>query len=206
MNKKKIIPLYAEHIKFLIERCCWKVTKVHQHYTFSQSMFKKEFVIGNQNARQNGKTTMENNFYKLMNNFNFGYDCKNNFDNRFMTSGFDEIEEMSFIRKYQNVFDKDVSDLFSSDHLKEVINEDFNKRVIEITSDDPYRDTKVNSLEIQRKKELDASKPLEKKRVRNHKSCVFKSVGDQVKDFEKCSNTKLVYEFHPSRTASIKAI
>ena len=51
LGKRFFIPLYAEHIKFLIERCCWKVTKVHRHFTFKQELFKKEFVIGNQITR-----------------------------------------------------------------------------------------------------------------------------------------------------------
>ena len=35
----------------------------------------------NQVSRQNAKTNMEKDFYKLMNNLNFGYDCRNNADN-----------------------------------------------------------------------------------------------------------------------------
>ena len=81
MDKMFLIRLHAEHLKFLIERCCWKVTKIHQHFTFPQEMFKKEFVISNQVAKQNAKTPVEKNFYKLINNANFGYDCHNNFDN-----------------------------------------------------------------------------------------------------------------------------
>ena len=81
MDKKFSVPLYAEHLKFLMERCCWKVTKIHQYFTFRQEMFKKDFVVSNQVARQNAKTPMEKNFYKLMNNANFGYDCRNNFEN-----------------------------------------------------------------------------------------------------------------------------
>ena len=53
MGKKYLIPLYAEHIKFLLERCCWKVTKVHKHYSFKQATFKKDLVINNQVTRQN---------------------------------------------------------------------------------------------------------------------------------------------------------
>ena len=64
-------------------RCGWKVSKVRAHYTFEQSKFKKEFVIMNQVSRQNAKTDVEKDFYKLMSNSNFGYDCQNNADNCF---------------------------------------------------------------------------------------------------------------------------
>ena len=94
MDKKFSVPLYAEHVKFLMERGCWNVTKTHQHFTFPQEMFKKDFVVSNQVARQNAKMPMEKNFYKLMNNANFGYDCSNNFDNRYFIPVVGEIEEM----------------------------------------------------------------------------------------------------------------
>ena len=73
--KKKIIPLYAEHIHFLVTRTGWLVTKIYAHYTFEQSLFKKEFVTMNQFARQKAETSVEKSFYRLMNNANFGKDC-----------------------------------------------------------------------------------------------------------------------------------
>ena len=46
---KKFIPLYLEDLKFLITRCCWRVTKIYLHYTFEPVRFKREFVLMNQN-------------------------------------------------------------------------------------------------------------------------------------------------------------
>ena len=75
MDKKLDLPLYAEHLHFLLSRCGWRVSNVRAHYTFEQSEFKKEFVITNQVSRQNARADVEKDFYKLMNNSNFGYDC-----------------------------------------------------------------------------------------------------------------------------------
>ena len=47
LEEKKFIPLYAEHIHFVVKRACWLVTKIHQHFTFAQSKYKKDFVIMN---------------------------------------------------------------------------------------------------------------------------------------------------------------
>lgn len=61
-------------------RCGWKVTKLYSHFTFKQSRFKKDFISMNQKSQQKVKT-IEKDFYKLLNNANFGYDCRNNLDN-----------------------------------------------------------------------------------------------------------------------------
>ena len=92
---EKCIPLYAEHLHFLIKRAGWlvthiyehftfeqfRVTHIYEHFTFEQSKFKKSFVVMNQKARQKAISSFERGFYKLLNNSNFGIDCRNNIDN-----------------------------------------------------------------------------------------------------------------------------
>ena len=68
--EKKCFPLYLEHLALLIKRLGWVVTKIHQHLTFEQKRFKKNFIIRNQNARQKAKNNVEKDFYKLLNNSN----------------------------------------------------------------------------------------------------------------------------------------
>ena len=55
--------------------------KIYTHYTFEQVRFKRDFVLMSQNPRQNGKNGIEKEFFKLMNNANFGNDCRNNTNN-----------------------------------------------------------------------------------------------------------------------------
>ena len=81
MDKKFVIPLYVEYLHLLISRCGWRVWVVRSHYAFECRKFENEFVIINQVSRQNAKTDVERDFYKLMNNSNFRYDCRNNVDN-----------------------------------------------------------------------------------------------------------------------------
>lgn len=45
-----------------------------------------------------------------MNNSSFGYDCRSNADNCFLAPVFDEIEELSHVKRYQNVLDLDISE------------------------------------------------------------------------------------------------
>ena len=86
MKEKNIIPLYAEHLHFLVTGVGWLVTKIYN-----------EFVTMNQNARQKTKTPIKRDFYKLMNNANFGIDSRNNIDNCKFELIYGQIDDISFI-------------------------------------------------------------------------------------------------------------
>ena len=54
-----------------------------------------------QKSRQIAQTNVEKDFYKLLNNSNFGIDCRSNIDNRTLEPVYDEISEIAFIKKYE---------------------------------------------------------------------------------------------------------
>ena len=56
----------------------------------------------NQKSQQQAKTNIEKDFYKLMNNSNFGYNCRNNLDNCKFVPIFDEIKEVTYLTRYFN--------------------------------------------------------------------------------------------------------
>ena len=84
----------------------------------------------NQKSRQESTNSIEKIFYKLMNNSNFGYDCRNNIDNCKFVPIFDEYNEITFVSRYHNVFDQKVSQFVTSDSLKRQIEEKFNAKLI----------------------------------------------------------------------------
>ena len=86
MKEKNIIPLSAEHLYFLVTSVGWLVTNIYN-----------EFVTMNQNARQKAKTPIKRDFYKLMNNANFGIGCRNNIDNCKFEPIYGKIDDISFI-------------------------------------------------------------------------------------------------------------
>ena len=86
MDKKFNIPLYVEHLHFLLSKCSWRVRNVLAYYTFEQSKLKNDFVIMNQVSCQNATTDVKRDFFKLMKNSNFGFDCRYNADNFFFSA------------------------------------------------------------------------------------------------------------------------
>ena len=104
----------------------------------------------NQVSRQNAKTNVEREFYKLLNNWNFGYDGRSNADNCFFNPIYNEIEELSYAKKYQNVFDQSISDFVSSEILKCQIVEEYLNQLAALDPQDEYFDVRKNSLLIQK--------------------------------------------------------
>lgn len=51
----------------------------------------------------------EKEFFKLLNNSNFDYDCRNNLINCGFKHIFDEIDKLSDIKKYNSILDRSLS-------------------------------------------------------------------------------------------------
>ena len=104
LKEKIYVSLYAKDLYFLTIRVEWKVTKIYEHYAFKQDTFKKDFVVMNQNTRKTAKLKVEKDFYKLLNNSNFGNDCRNNIGNCTLELIYDGSEELAYIKKIYRCF------------------------------------------------------------------------------------------------------
>ena len=135
---------------------------MYSHFTFEQDTFKKEFVLMNQRSRQNAKNDIEKNFYKLMNNANFGFDCRNNADNLKFDPLIDEINEITYIKRYHNLFDPKVQKFVSSKILEDHIEKEYNDNLFKIKDNDPYKDLRTTQLENQKLMDLDAVECLKR--------------------------------------------
>ena len=111
---EKIQPVYLEQLCFAINRAGWSVTKIYSQYTFKQECFKKS-------SRQNAKNSIEKDSYKLMYNSNFGYDCHNNLDNCQLGPIIDELQEITYLKRYYNYFDSQISSFLSSELIRQEI-------------------------------------------------------------------------------------
>ena len=125
--------MYLEDLVFCIKR-----TKIHSLITFEQARFKQKFILMNQKSRQQSKNSVENNFYKLMNNSNFSYECRSNLDNCKFVPIFDEYKEITFINRYHDIFDSKVSQFVTTDLLKADIEEKYNDRLSKLDKEDRF--------------------------------------------------------------------
>ena len=123
---KNFLPMHLEDLFFCIKGAGWKVTKIHSHLTFEQERFKQKIILMNQKSRQHSKNNVEKDFYKLVNNSNFGFDCRNNLDTCKLVSIFGENKEITFINRYHNIFDSKISEFVTADLLEGDIEEQFN--------------------------------------------------------------------------------
>ena len=118
----------------------------------------------NQKSRQESKYSIEKDFYKLMNNLNFGYDSQNNLDNCQFVPIFDEYKEVTYVRRYFNFFDPRVSQFVTGDLIRQEIEEKYNDRLIKLDKEDNFYPTKLNSLNAERYLHRKLLKILIKKR------------------------------------------
>ena len=203
--KKHFIPLYLEDLNFCIKRAGWKVTKIHSHLTFDQEYFKKNFIIMNQTSRQEAKDEVTKDFFKLMNNSNFGYDCRNNLDNCKFNPIFDELNEITNITRYHNIFQKDMEDFVSPEIIKQHTEEKFNDSIAKLDKNDPFYQIKYDSVKNTYLSEIEAAQQFESKKRKNKRKLDLTDYSNRLQKVLKDPKVKSLIDFDRERSASIKA-
>ena len=167
LKKKIFVPLYAEDLYFLTTKMGWTVTKIYEHFTFKQDTFKKGFVVMNQDARKAAETKVEKDSYKLLNNSNFGYDCRKNIDNCNLELLYDGVEEVKYIKKYTNIFtDHKLKEFFTGDVLREQIEKEIDEKINEYEVNDEFYCANEAEMQQLREEELEAIDGFLNKRKR----------------------------------------
>ena len=98
-----------------------------------------------------------------MNNANFGYDCRDNPNNAKFQPIIDEVNEITYIKKYFHLFDNRVSKFVKSNVLEQQINQQFEENISTVQHDDPYKTARIKTFESQKNEELDTLKCLKEK-------------------------------------------
>ena len=127
----------------------------------------------NQRPRQNAKNPTEKDFYKLMKNSNFGYDCRNNLDNCQFVPIFGELQEITYLKtsyKSYKYFDSKVSSFISSDLTRQEIEQKYNDSLMKFSKDNKYYEFffwKFSTLNTVKSESLEAAENFDKKIKRN---------------------------------------
>ena len=99
-----------------------------------------------------------------MNNANFGVDCRNNAKNSTFELIIYEINEISNLKKYYNLFDNRISGFVNSEILVKEIQHKFDRGISNIRDDDPFKEAHIRSLHNKKADDLDALNALNKRK------------------------------------------
>ena len=209
LNKKTYVSFYAEDLYFrVVARAGWRVTKIYDHYTFKQDIIKRDFVVMNQNARKSAKTKVGKDFYKLLNNSNFGNDCKNNVGNCKLDLMYDGIEEIKYIENFTDILKNEgFREFFTVDLLKEKFNWDFNIEVEKLDQDDPDYFLDYELLDAKRNNKIREVENFSKKGKRKIQcSKAVDTIESKINKCEDLRKNKMIIEFNDLESSSIKSI
>ena len=197
--------MYLEDLVFCIKRAGWKVTKIHSHITYEQVRFKQKLILMNQKSRQQSKNSVEKDFYKLMNNSNFSYDCRNNLDNCKFVPIFNESKEITFINRYHNIFDSKVSQFVTSDLLKADVEEKYNDKLLKLDKEDRFYKIKLQTVKTERLQQLEEAEKIDKQK-KNKKRTKLIDFMDRKNKALTNQKVKSLIDFDEEYTCSIKSV
>ena len=95
----------------------------------------------NQKSWQTAKNAIEKDFYKLLNN-----------------AIYDEIGEFTYIRKYHNLFDNEVSKFVNSSLIEKEIEKTYNEKLLQTNDDNFLKISKIEYLKTEKKKKIKKKK------------------------------------------------
>ena len=115
----------------------------------------------NQNARKTARSKVEKDFCKLLNNSNFGYDCRNNNENSSLDLLYNDIDEISYIKKFTNILQNQrYHEFFAKELLNQQTEGEFNEKIEKINPDNPYSFSLYINLTIKKGEELESVEML----------------------------------------------
>ena len=160
----------------------------------------------NQKSRQLSKNNVEKDFYKLMNNWNFWYDCRNNLDNCKFVPIFDEFREVTFVNWYHNILDQKVSQFVISDLLKQQIEENCNNKLMKLDNEDRFYEIKLETLKTERLSSIEAAEKVDHNKRKTKRKISLIDYSERKKEALTNQKIKSLIDFDDQYSASIKSI
>ena len=136
----------------------------------------------NQRLWQTTKNATEKDFHKLLSNANFGHDCRNNLDNCKFDPIYDEIGEITYIRKYHNIYDNEVLKFVNSNLIEKHIEKTYNEKLLHIKDDNSFKNYKIEYLKTGKKKtKWRSSTSIKTKRKKNTQKENNKNIWNKIR-------------------------
>ena len=145
-------------------------------------------------------------FFKLMNNSNFGYDCRNNLDNCNFNPIFDELGEITYVNRYHNIFDEKVSSFVSTDLVKQHVEEKFNDKLAKLNKEDQFFNIKYQTIRDERLANLEAAEKIDGYKKKNKKRTKLVDFSEREKEALTNQKIKYLIDFDEQYSASIKSL
>ena len=141
-----------------------------------------------------------------MNNSNFGYDCRNNLDNCQCVPIFDELQEITYLKRYCNYFDSKVLSFVSSDLIGREIEEKYNDLLMKLSKDNKHYEIKLSMLN--RKKWVFRScwEFWQKKNKRNKKKRTLYHYLERQEEAYRNNKTKSLIDFDEKYVSTVKSL
>ena len=142
----------------------------------------------NQKAGQTATSSVEKGFYKLLNNSNFGKDCRNSIDNSYLEPFYDDFTEKPYIKKFTTTFNDTFHHFLSPSLLRKEISQTFQAKIFALNKEDSIYEACKKYYERQMAEELDAIDTYEK-----------------IRECLDPRKTKMIFDFNDRESASIKS-
>ena len=162
----------------------------------------------NQNSRKIAKTKVEKDFYKLLNNSNFGNDCRNKIANCKLELMFDGLDEISYIKKFTNIMqDSCYKEFFSLDLLRQQVERKYDRKRDKLDEDGLFYFSILESLNRKKEQDLEAIDCFAKKKKRKHNTqTVIDTIENKIKNCSDIRKSRMVIEFNEYQSSSVKSI
>ena len=141
-----------------------------------------------------------------MNNANFGLNCRNNADNLKFDPLIDEINEITYIKRYHNLFDPKVEKFVSSKILEDHTEEEYNQNIAKIKENDPFKNLRMTELQNQKLLDLDAVDCLKRKGRKRKKRIIKDDLDLRTEKLLKDRRVKTMIDFEYNDCNSIKSL
>ena len=107
----------------------------------------------NKKSRQTATSSVEKDFYKLLNNSNFGIDCRNNIDNCVLEPIYDNFSKIAYIKNYTTIFNDEIyRDFFSPPLLRQEINQSYGAQIFALNKEVPTYEARKKYFERKKRR------------------------------------------------------